>query len=170
MEQAELQRVLNQHKAWLNEQLGYSYRIPDGTEAKQANLERADLRGVDLQSARLQYARMQGANLQGANLQGTNLRKARLQGASLQDVNMWRVDLRDANIRDCFGNGAEVKSLHKLDGYSVVWTQQQLAVGCEQHSKEEWLAFSDKQIAAMSDNALSWWHKHKQTLLSLGAL
>ena len=50
MEQNELNRILNEHKLWLN-----------GTGGKEANLYGADLRGADLR----------GANLRGANVKYT---------------------------------------------------------------------------------------------------
>ena len=57
----QLNKVLEKHKKWLNDE-------PGG--------ERADLRGANLRGANLW-----GANLRGADLRGANLRGANLQGA-----------------------------------------------------------------------------------------
>jgi len=52
MEQSELNKILENHKKWLNNKGG----------------ERADLREADLREADLQKANLRGANLRGADL------------------------------------------------------------------------------------------------------
>lgn len=63
--QKKLDKVLENHKHWLNEDC-------EGWENLKADLYGADLRGADLRGADLY-----GANLYGANLRGANLRGAR---------------------------------------------------------------------------------------------
>ena len=58
MEQEKLNKILNEHKLWLNCSGG----------------ERAVLRGADLRGANLCDTDLRGANLYGANLRGANLR------------------------------------------------------------------------------------------------
>ena len=73
MKTEELNKKLELHKKWLNNET-------DGIKL--------DLRGADLRYANLQYANLQGADLQYANLQYANLQHANLQHANLQDANL----------------------------------------------------------------------------------
>ena len=59
MTQEELNKVLENHKHWLNEDC-------DGWEEMKANLRNADLCGANLCGANLRYANLCGANLCGA--------------------------------------------------------------------------------------------------------
>ena len=62
MEQKELNKILREHKDWL-----------DGNGGKQADLSSADLRGADLHFDDLRKADLHGADLRGADLRGANL-------------------------------------------------------------------------------------------------
>ena len=77
MTQEELNKVLENHKHWLNEDC-------DGWEEMKANLRNADLRN---------------ANLRYADLCGVNLRNANLRNANLCGVNLCNADLRNADLR-----------------------------------------------------------------------
>jgi len=99
-----------------------------------------------------QFANLSGANLRGANLRGADLIRANLSGA---------------DIRYCFGNGSEIKTL-LITRYHITYTGEVLAIGCQQHSKSEWLGFPDKTIARMDDGALEWWREWKPKLIALG--
>ena len=79
MTQEELNRILDKHKKWLDDEAG----------GDRANLDRANLRGADLR----------GANLRGANLHEANLRGADLSGADLCGADLRRADLGGANLR-----------------------------------------------------------------------
>ena len=74
MEREELEKILEEHKEWI-----------DGKGGK-----RADLSGTDLR----------GANLSGVNLRETNLRGANLRGADLREAGLYRADLRGANLSE----------------------------------------------------------------------
>ena len=91
MTQEELNKVLENHKHWLNEDC-------EGWESMRANLRwanlcgadlrEADLREADLREADLRWADLCGANLRGANLRWANLRGANLRGANLCGANL----------------------------------------------------------------------------------
>ena len=68
-----LNKILEDHKLWLNDK-------PKG--------KRADLQGANLRDANLRFADLQDANLQFANLQDANLQFANLQDADLQDADI----------------------------------------------------------------------------------
>lgn len=74
MEQAKLDKILEEHKEWLR---------TDGESGKRADLRYANLRCADLRSADLRSADLRGANLRGADLTDANLRGADLRGANL---------------------------------------------------------------------------------------
>ena len=63
MTQDELNKVLEQHKLWLE----------DGDKGARANLCGADLRYADLRYANLRYANLRYANLRYADLRGADL-------------------------------------------------------------------------------------------------
>jgi len=77
MKKSELDKILADHKKWLDSQ---------GKQGERADLREANLREVNLRGADLQEANLRVANLQGANLQGADLREADLRGANLLDV------------------------------------------------------------------------------------
>ena len=63
MTQEELNKILENHKHWLNEDC-------EGWESMRANLHGADLSWADLSGANLSWADLSGANLRGADLSG----------------------------------------------------------------------------------------------------
>jgi hypothetical protein len=95
MNQEELNKILADHKEWLES---------EKEKGERANLQDANLRGADLQDANLR-----GANLQDANLQDANLQDANLWGANLQDANLRDANLRDANLRGADLQGADLR-------------------------------------------------------------
>ena len=88
MKQEQIEKILEEHKAWLNRTGGAKADLC-GADLCGANLRDADLRGADLRGAYLY-----GANLYGANLCDADLRDAHLCGAHLCDA-----DLRGAKLR-----------------------------------------------------------------------
>ena len=84
MKQEQIEKILEEHKAWLNRTGG----------------AKADLYGADLYGANLC-----GANLCGANLCDADLRDADLYGANLCDANLCDANLCDADLRgaDLYG-------------------------------------------------------------------
>ena len=85
MNKKELDKVLVDHKKWMNNN-GGSRAYLQGAYLQGANLQGANLQGAYLQGAKMQRAYLQGADLQGADLRSAYLRSANLQGADLADV------------------------------------------------------------------------------------
>ncbi len=147
-----------------------------GADLRGANLEKADLQGANLRGADLQNANLEKVNLINAEIRWTDLRRADLRGANLRDANLQKANLQGANfqganlkgvkINNIIGNGREVKSL-TIYPYLIVWTQADLAIGCIQHTIDEWKSFSDEEIQNMDKKALTWWTKHKRILFKL---
>ena len=70
MTQEELNKIVENHKHWLEEDV-------DGWEDMKADLSGANLRGADLRVADLRGANLSGADLSGADLSEANLRGAK---------------------------------------------------------------------------------------------
>lgn len=84
MSQEELNRILENHKRWLN----------GDDSGVRADLSSADLRSVDLRSVDLRSANLRFADLRSADLRSVDLRSADLSFANLSST-----DLRHANLR-----------------------------------------------------------------------
>jgi hypothetical protein len=92
---------------------------------------------------------------------GADLRDADLRGADLRGA-----DLRDADLRGAIGNGEEIKTI-QTEIWPIVYTQDCMAIGCVQHSIEDWFAFDDKHIKAMDEYALAFWRKWRPILQAI---
>ena len=121
MTNEELNKIIENHKHWLNQDcdgwqsmkadlryvdlrqadLGYTNLI--GADLRNADLRNADLRGAnlfnaDLRNADLGYTNLDGANLRNANLSYAYLRFADLRNAYLRDADLDGADLRNADL------------------------------------------------------------------------
>ena len=185
-----IEEVLAKHLAWLNNEDEGERANLHRANLSEANLSEADLRGANLSGADLSGADLYGANLYGANLygaklsgakfygvdlSGANLRSANLFGANLFGANLFRAnlfranltgaDLTGAKINNAIGNGKEIINLPGLK-WNVVMTANAIAIGCQQHTSKEWATFDDTAINRMNREALSWWKKHKELVLT----
>ena len=78
METKALEKIISEHKKWLN-----NNKIGSRADLSGADLSGADLSGSDLSWADLSWANLSGANLSGANLSRSNLSRADLSRADL---------------------------------------------------------------------------------------
>ena len=94
MEQAILDKILENHKLWLktNGQEG------ERADLSYADLSSADLSYADLSSADLSYADLSYADLSSANLSSANLRYADLRYADLRSADLSSANLSSANL------------------------------------------------------------------------
>ena len=77
MTKNELNKILENHKLWLNDEGGECADLR-GADLRYANLYNIDLRCADLNSADLNSANLSGASLYNANLYSSNLNNANL--------------------------------------------------------------------------------------------
>ena len=84
MEQAKLNKILENHKLWLK---------TGGQEGERADLSSVDLRYANLRSADLRYADLSYANLRYANLSSADLSYADLSYADLRYADLSYADL-----------------------------------------------------------------------------
>ena len=106
------------------------------------------------------------ADLSWADLIGADLSEANLNEANLYRANLIGADLCGASLRGAIGNGREVKTLIASQ-YIVTWTDQVMAIGCEQHRIADWWEFDDECIATMAYDALEWWARWRPVLRQL---
>jgi len=138
-----------------------------GLAVKWAIENNADLSYANLSYANLRYANLSYANLRYANLSYADLRSANLRSANLSSANLSSADLRSANLRYVeAGNSNEIKTIQDSK-YRITYTATYMAIGCQQHTIEQWFKFSDKEISAMDNGALKWWNKWKPILAAI---
>ena len=89
----EIEKLLENHKKWLNNELG-GIRV----DLRGANLYEANLRGVNLRGVNLYRADLSEADLSEADLYGADLRGANLYGADLSEADLYGADLYGANL------------------------------------------------------------------------
>ena len=92
----------------------------------------------------------------GADLSGSNLTGSDLTGSNL----------RGADLRGAVGNMREIKSA-QFDSWSITWSADVLAIGCQQHAIEKWRNADPRWIAAMDPNASNWWSRYGALVLQL---
>ena len=142
-------------------------------------LEGVDLRGADLRLAQLGKENMKGANLEGANLVGADLEGADLRGANLEHANLRFTNLRGANLeganlRFTQLEGVKLNNAKLPDGvvvmdqmhWKVIIIPDRIQIGCQNHSINDWEAFTNSEINKMDAHALSFWMANKQEIIA----
>jgi hypothetical protein len=114
------------------------------------------LKGKDLTGADLRGADLKDADFRGADLSGADLSDADLRGADLMGT-----DLRDADLREAIGKVYQITGLC----WQIIFTENQIQIGCEIHPVEEWRTFSNERIAKMDNYALTFWKEYKTYIL-----
>ena len=90
-----------------------------------------------------------------------------LRGSDLRGSDLSNSDLRGSDLRIIRGNGKEVKSL-QIGTYMVSYHKDILNIGCQSHTLNEWLNFTDEEIDRMDkDTSLDWWKLNKDILITL---
>jgi len=117
MEASELNKILGQHRLWVNSNTEQGSRA----NLTHANLRDANLTGADLQDSNLRGAYLLGAILRGANLRGAYLMGANLKDADLGDANLTGANLQDSNLRGAYLTGANLSGAN-LSGADLTHT------------------------------------------------
>ncbi len=98
---------------------------------------------------------LEAAVTSGADLRGAVLRDAVLRGADLRDADLGRADLGGADLPAGY-------RIARLDfgGWPVTITPIKTAIGCQEHPNSKWLKADKRWIAALDENAATWWKQH----------
>ena len=107
MDRKDLDKILQDHKRWLQRSDGWS--AEDRAHLTAEDLYGMDLRGVELPRANLFAADLREANLQDAILYEANLRGADLYGANLRGAILWGAVLWEADLRHADFSGADLR-------------------------------------------------------------
>ena len=136
-----------------------------GADLDSAKLGGADLSHADLRKADLKYADLNDANLNEANLRCAELSWADLRWANLRWAELNGTNLKWAELRGAIGNNKEIITI-QTGIYTCVITELSLTIGCESHTFDEWIAFTDSEIDKMdAKKSLSFWHDWKTIIL-----
>ena len=120
MTQLELDKILELHKKFLNDEDGGVRADLRDANLRGANLGGAYLRGAylvgaDLRDANLRDAKLAEVDLRDADLRCADLRGAKLVDAKLQDANLGDADLRGADLRGADLGGAYLRDADLVD-------------------------------------------------------
>ena len=105
MNKDRLNRILEEHKLWLNGEGGAKANL------RYTNLSGADLCDTDLRYVDLSYTNLRGADLRGADLRGVDLNYADLRGADLRGADLRYVDLSYTNLRGADLRGVDLRGV-----------------------------------------------------------
>ena len=83
---------------------------------------------------------------------------------------MCNADLRGADLRRAILQGTRLDGTNTCVIYGLRWEVYKyptdMQIGCERHSYEDWNNFTGSEIDAMDEEAMDFWRKNKQFLLS----
>ena len=131
MTKNELNKILENHKLWLNDEGGecadlsgadLRYVNLKGIDLRYTNLSGADLSGADLRYADLYDVDLNNTNLNGANLRYTGLMNTDLSGANLSDTDLRYTSLNGANLNN-------VKTNMYTIGYNLACPEEGSFIG-----------------------------------------
>lgn len=137
MTKNELNKILENHKLWLNDEGGecadlsgadLRYVNLKGIDLRYTNLSGADLSGADLRYADLYDVDLNNANLNGANLRYTGLMNTDLSGANLSDTDLRYTSLNGANLNN-------VKTNMYTIGYNLACSEEGSFIGYKKAGK-----------------------------------
>jgi len=143
---------------------GKDLEIGPGVDLSYADLGFAVLTATNLKNANLKGVDLIGSDLENANLSGANLTSADLKNANLKGTDLTGTNITDIWMIYCIGDGEIIKNIPYLR-WKIVYTKDVMAIGCEQHTIDQWKRFTDDEIDNMSERALKFWKKHKSQIL-----
>lgn len=111
MKQEELEKTLELHEKWLNNEKGGVIADLFQQDLTDANLSGYDLRYADLRYAELTNADLSGSNLSFAKLYSTYLTNADLSGSNLFGADLCFADLRFADLRWANLSGCKIDNI-----------------------------------------------------------
>jgi hypothetical protein len=89
----------------------------------------------------------------------------------MSHTNLSYANLGDANLHDADLFGANLSDTNLIIVQTNIWTcyvqKEQIRIGCQVFTIDEWLEFSDEEISKMDSKALAWWKIWKPILLSI---
>ena len=105
-----------------------------------------------------------------ANLSDADLSHADLRNADLRYADLRNADLRYANLRSADLRSANLSDTESILLSPFVWCHVQrdnIRIGCQYHTTEEWRNFTDDEITEMESHALDWWKRNKPVVMAM---
>ncbi len=119
-----------------------------------------------LQAKGGEKANLREANLSEANLRGANLIEADLREANLSEADLREADLREADLREANLSEAGIK-FFQAGLWTAIISSDFISIGCQRHSAEKWLNFTDEEISAMNPFALDYWNENRDIVFAI---
>lgn len=134
-----------------------------------------------LQNCSFQHAKFENCNFTNANLHRSNFNEAVFKNCDMTNTNLCQCNLRFAKfdntsldtcyIQNVIGNGVDIVTTQVCE-HNVVFTKNQLAIGCKLFSVNDWKKFTDNDILDMLEdhihtkNPVEKWNKYKDHIFN----
>ena len=89
--------------------------------------------------------------------------------AVFDKISLYGADLYGADLRGADLCGADLRGA-AIVIYGMTWTIQiaknHIRIGCQSHSLEKWINFTDDEIDSMHSDALNFWKENKEFIIN----
>ena len=89
--------------------------------------------------------------------------------AVFDKISLYGADLYGADLRGADLCGADLRGA-AIVIYGMTWTIQiaknHIRIGCQSHSLEKWINFTDDEINSMHSDALNFWKENKEFIIN----
>lgn len=136
----------------------------DGANLFRTNMSLATMSHTTLKRTNFEFANLTSTNFEFADLSLANLCYAHCKNTNFTKTNLFGANLEYAYLRDCIGNGDEIRTM-QIGTYHIVYAQGYIWIGCRRYTKERWITFTDEEISKMDIGALDWWNTWKDIVL-----
>ena len=130
---------------------------------------KVDMRYADLSGADLSNANLRGADFRYTDFRYTNLRDADLSNANFCYADFRYTDLCGADLRGAaYGIASISYSPVKILGlcWDIIIFDYHIKIGCKLFLTVEWEEFNDETINSFGSDALDFWHKYKEMIIT----
>ena len=136
MTQSELNKVLEQHKLWLDSNFKEGTRL----DLMGLNLKGLNFIDIDLRFARFAFVNLEDVDLSGAILRDADLFCATLRGCNLTNVDLTCTNITEANLEKNNLEGTGIR-FFKGPRHDAIYNlkDDKLYIGCQAHCLDYWL-------------------------------
>lgn len=134
-----------------------------------------------LQKCNFQHAKFENCNFTNAKLHKSDFHEAIFKNCNMTNTNLTQCNFRlskfdnspldTCDIQNAIGNGVDIVSTQICE-HNVVFTKNQLAIGCKLFSINEWKNFTDSDILDMLEDhihtkhPIEKWNKYKNHIFN----
>ena len=130
------------------------------TDFVRANINKCNFYKADLFESTLPIGEIRDVDFSKSNLEGADLSCTDLINCNFEGSNLMRIDLEGCN-----GDGEYIRNIdNPFTDWNIVYTIDQLSIGCQQHAIEDWENFSDSEIDDMDISALYFWEYSRDSI------